>query len=91
MTNLFRVVARYTQAFKYQPKENKQSKVERLMKLIREATGISRGQSEGIADAIVRNREVDRLAIQKSWPIQGGTIEGPKGSISVDALRAEIK
>jgi hypothetical protein len=74
-------------AFKYKPKESKQSKVDRLMRLIREKTGISRGQAEDIADAIIRNRELDRLALQKNWPMYGGVIEGPSGTLSVEDIR----
>lgn len=83
-------VARRFLAFKYEPKEKKTSKVERLMKAIREATGLSRSVSEDIADAIVRNREVERLAVQKSWPLNEGVIEGPSGSIKLDELRAQV-
>ncbi len=58
------------------------------MRLIRERTGLSRGLAENIADAVVRNREVERLAIQKGWPIEGGEIIGPEGSMDVAALQA---
>jgi hypothetical protein len=74
-------------AFKYQPKETKEHRVERTMKTIRDATGLSRGMSEAIADAIVRGREVERLALQKSWPIEGGRIVGPSGSIELSTLK----
>lgn len=80
-----RVVRRFL-SFKH--KETKANKVDRLSKQIREATGLSRGQSEDIADAIVRGREVERLALQKSWPIQGGVIEGPKGTLDLKELDA---
>lgn len=83
MTEPKRLAARYRQSFKYEPKENKKTKVEKLMQTIREATGISKGLSEDIADAIVRGREVLRLAIQKSWPIEDGQIVGPKGSLPI--------
>jgi hypothetical protein len=85
MNSIDRVVARHL-AFKYDQKESKQSKVDRLAKQIREATGLGRGVSEGIADAIVRGREVARLAIQKAWPIQDGIIEGPSGELPLTAL-----
>lgn len=78
-----RLAALYRESFKYEPKESKKSKVEKLMLRIREATGISKGLAEDIADAIVRGREVLRLAIQKSWPIEDGQIVGPKGSLPV--------
>ena len=74
-------------AFKFQPKEKKQNKVDRLMKEIREATGISRSQAEDIADAIIRNREIERLAIQKGWPVEDGQIVGPNGSINLRQLQ----
>ena len=80
-----RLAARYRQSFKYEPKESKKSKVEKLMHSIREATGISKGMAEDIADAIVRGREVLRLAIQKGWPIEDGQITGPKGNMAVPA------
>ena len=52
-----RIAARF--AFKYQPKEKKKSKVERLSKIIREKTGVGRSTAGDIADAIVRGREVE--------------------------------
>jgi len=77
-------------AFKYEPKESKQSKVDRLMRLIREKTGIGRGPAEDIADAVIRNRDLDRLAFQKQWPMREGVIEGPQGTLGIDAVRAEL-
>ena len=73
-------------AFKYVPKEKKEHKVERVRDVIREQTGLSKGQSEAIADAYVRGRDVERLAIQKSWPIEDGVIKGPSGSVELTAL-----
>lgn len=73
-------------AFKYVPKEKKEHKVERIRDEIRERTGLSKGQSEAIADAYVRGRDVERLALQKSWPIENGTITGPSGTIELSAL-----
>lgn len=73
-------------AFKYEYKETKANKVDRLSKQIREATGLSRGQAEAIADAIVRGRSVDQLALQKGWPVQDGVLEGPKGSLDLKEL-----
>ena len=58
-----RVVARFLEAFKYEMKEKKEHKVERFLRAIRDATGISKGQAEAIADAFVRGREVERLAM----------------------------
>lgn len=74
-------------AFKYEPKETKQHKVERFMKTIRDATGLSRGQAEAIADAYVRGREVDRLAIQKGWPLENGIVTGPSGTFDLSTLQ----
>lgn len=83
-------VARRFLTFKYEPKEKKQSKVDRLMRVIREKTGVSRGVSEDIADAIVRGREVARLAIQKGWPIQDDEIVGPNGTLTLTEVRALV-
>jgi len=84
-----RVVARFQEkAFKFEPKESKERKAERISKIIRDATGLSKGIAEAIADAIVRRREIARLAIQKGWPIVQDTIEGPGGSIPLDAVTA---
>ena len=79
-----RVVARFS--FKYEPKETKQHRVEKLRDTIRDATGLSKGMSEAIADAIVRGREVDRLALQKGWPIEHGLITGPSGEFAYNAV-----
>jgi hypothetical protein len=84
-----RVVRRFT-AFKYEPKEKKKSKVDRLSKLIREKTGLSNSQAQNIADAIVRGRDVETLARQKSLPVEDGKIEGPKGTITVDKVKSEM-
>lgn len=83
-----RVFHRY--AFKYIPKEKKEHKVERLSRALREATGLSKGQAVDIADAVVRGREVERLAIQKNWPITDGIVEGPKGAMSLKDLRSQV-
>lgn len=74
------------EAMKYEPKESKATKVEKLTKVIREKTGLGRGVSEQIADAIVRGREVERLAIQKNWPIEDRAIVGPNGALPLDDL-----
>ena len=79
-----RVAARF--AFRYEPKVTKERKVENLTKVIREATGLSKGMSESIADAVVRGREVERLALQKNWPIVDGVIEGPGGQLALTSL-----
>lgn len=83
-----RIVARLIEAKPYvKDKETKEHKAEKLADKIRDATGISKGMAENIADAIVRGREVLRLALQKSWPIsEDGTIEGPKGSLELKDL-----
>lgn len=70
-------------AFRYQKKETKKHKIERLKEVIRSATGLGKGLAEDIADAIVRGREVVRLAIQKGWPIEDGKIVGPRGSLDL--------
>jgi len=70
-----RVARRF--AFKYGPKETKQTKVEKAKKLIADKAGVSKGVAEAIADALVRGRDVIRLAIQKGWPIdEDGVING---------------
>lgn len=74
-------------AFKYKPKETKEHKVDRLMRKIRDATGFSKGVAADLADALVRGRDVERLALQKSWPLENGVFEGPSGTISLEALR----
>lgn len=79
-----RVARRF--AFKYEPKEKKQTKVDRVMRFIRDETGLSRGLSEQIADAFVRGREVERLAVQKGWPIENGVITGPQGSLELGKI-----
>lgn len=84
-----KVAARW--AFKYQPKETKQHKVERLMKMIREVTGLGRGTSEDVADAVVRNRNLGALALQKGWPVnEDGELEGPKGSMTLAELATAL-
>lgn len=72
------------------PKETKKSKAERLTKFIRDKTGLSGGVAKEIADAIVRGRNLEALALQKNLPVDGGTVEGPKGNISVDKIKAEV-
>jgi hypothetical protein len=74
---------------KYEPKESKATNVEKLTKKIRELTGLGRGVSEQIADAVVRGREVERLAIQKNWPIEDRSIVGPNGTLPLDDLILE--
>jgi len=83
-----RVASRYVEGFKYQPKEKKKAKVTRLTKVVRDATGLSRGVAESTVDAIVRGREVERLAMQKDWPVEDGTITGPKGTISIQDVQS---
>lgn len=74
------VVRRFL-AFKFDHKEKKQKRVERLRDHIRDQTGISKGQAEDIADAILRKRDLDALGRQKSWPVNDqGHVEGPKGT-----------
>lgn len=85
-----RVAARFLESFKYQPKEKKKSKVERLTKLIREKTGIGRGTASDIADAVIRGRDLDALARQKDWPVQDGDIKGPKGTMAVTEVKGAL-
>jgi hypothetical protein len=73
-------------AFKFVPKERKEHKVERVRDIIREKTGLSKGQAEAIADAYIRGRDVERLAMQKNWPLENGTITGPTGSMALSEL-----
>ncbi len=81
----------YRVAFRYQEKEKKQHKVTRLTEFIRNATGLSRGIAEGIADAVVRGREVLRLALQKGWPLgEDGLLEGPKGTLTLQTIQAQV-
>lgn len=83
-----RVFERY--AFKYAPKETKEHKVDRLTKRLREETGLSRGVAEDIADAIIRGRDVERLALQKNWPFSDGAFEGPQGSVRLQDLKSSL-
>lgn len=82
------VAARF--AFKYVPKEKKQHKVERLAKLIRDKTGLSRGVAEDIVDAIIRKRDIEGLSRQKKWPIEEGEIVGSKGRLTLRAVRDQL-
>lgn len=84
-----RVASRYV-AFRYQPKETKEHKVDRLTKVLRDATGLSRGMSESIVDALVRGREVERLAVQKGWPLDGDRITGPAGEMTLEQLMGHL-
>lgn len=84
-----RVVRRFI-ALKYVPKETKKSKAERLTKFIREKTGLSKSQAEAIADAIVRGRNLEALALQKDLPVEGDTIEGPSGNLSVNKVKSQL-
>jgi hypothetical protein len=77
-------------AFRYEPKESKQSKVRRLMRMILDYTGIGRRVAEDIADAILRNRDLLGLAVQKNWPMNEGIIQGPLGEIPVEEVRAAL-
>jgi hypothetical protein len=69
-----RVARRF--AFKYAPKETKKNKVEKAKKFIADKAGVSKSMAEAIADALVRGRDVARLALQKGWPIEDGKING---------------
>ncbi len=75
-----RVVSRFLSG-KFEYKETKQHKVEKIRDAIRAATGIMKGIAEDIADAIVRKRDLDALGRQKSWPVnEAGVVVGPKGT-----------
>jgi len=68
-------------------KKTKKHKVERLAQHIQGKTGISKGKASDIADAVVRNRNVEALSLQKSWPVNRlGDIQGPLGSLSFDEI-----
>ena len=84
-----RIVRRFL-AFKYQTKESKKNKIDRLAKLIRERTGISKGLAEDIADAVIRKRDLPRLALQKGWPLEDGEITGSRGSLQVSEVEAAL-
>jgi len=79
-----RVAKRFS--FKFIPKEKKQHKVDRLTKVLRDATGVSRGVAEDIADAVLRGRDLAALAIQKNWPVDGGLLIGPSGQFDLTSL-----
>jgi len=76
-------------AYKYVPKETKQHKVERVRELIKQHTGLSKSQAEVIADAYIRGRNIEQLALQKSWPVENGKIKGPAGELALDMLPVE--
>ncbi len=84
-----RVADRFLRSFKYVPKETKEHKVERARDVIRQHTGLSKSMAEAIADALVRGREVARLALQKNWPIENGAIHGPSGMLDLDKVPKE--
>ena len=72
--------------FRDQRGPSKKTKVRDLAKRIQEATGVSKGVSTQIADAFVRGRDVERLAVQKRWPLEHGVIEGPSGQLALTEL-----
>lgn len=76
--------------FKFEPKESKQSKIDRLMRVIRDETGVSRGVATDIADALVRGRDVPGLALQKGWPIEDGAVAGPQGTLDLSKLKSMV-
>lgn len=81
-----RVVDRFKAGFKYQPKETKQHKAERIGEYLRDVTGLQKGTASAIADAFVRGRDVGALSVQKDWPIEQGVITGPKGEVPISGL-----
>jgi len=86
-----RVARRWLRAFKYVPKEKKKNKVERLATYIRQETGLSKTMGEAIANVLVRSgRDVETLARMKGWPIENGTIRGPRGDLDLVDVRSRI-
>jgi len=84
------VVRRFL-AFKYQPKETKKHRVEKLTDQLRKLTGISKTLAKDVADAAVRGRDLARLALQKGWPVdERNNIVGPQGKASLNGLLATI-
>lgn len=89
---IHRVASRYQavsterMSFKYEPKETKQHKAEKIGDRIREVTGLQKGTAFAIAEAHVRGRNVSSLAVQKDWPIEREVITGPKGEMPVSEL-----
>jgi len=82
------VVRRYL-AFKYQPKETKKHKVDRLMEHLRKTTGVSKTLAKEVADAVVRGRDLPRLAVQKGWPVdEDHNLVGPQGKAPLMGLLA---
>jgi hypothetical protein len=90
MKTLATQVMRRFLSLKYVPKETKKSKAERLTRIIRNETGISKRHAESIADAIVRGRDLDALAIQKGWPLEEGEVVGPKGRVSLAKIQEAL-
>lgn len=80
------IAQRVALRFRDQRGESKKHKVQRLRSFISDQTGLSRGVSEQIADAFVRGRDVERLAPQKRWPLEGGIITGPDGEMKLTEL-----
>lgn len=84
------VVRRFL-AFKYQPKESKKSKVEKLRVFLQKTTGISKTLAKEVADAAVRGRDLPRLAVQKNWPVdEKQYLVGPQGKVSLSDLLSWI-
>lgn len=65
------------------------SKMQGLRKLLQERTGLSRKYADAIIDAILRERDLSALALQKGLPIQENIIAGPTGTITVMEVRCE--
>lgn len=91
MDHLSEEVVRRFQAFKHQPKESKKSKIDRLSKFIRGKSGVGIGVARDIADAVIRKRDVERLARQKQWPVSDGHIEGSKGKLSFKEVEQQLE
>lgn len=88
MSSSATTVARRFIALKYDQKEKKQKRIDRVMRLVRDETGLSRGVSEEIVDALVRGRDVQGLALQKGWPIEDGVVIGPSGEMSLTKIHS---
>jgi hypothetical protein len=79
-------------AFRYQQKTQKKTLIAKLIQFLRDATGIGRGVAEDIASAVVRGRELARLALQKGWPVdEAGYVVGPKGRYPLANLPAQAR
>jgi len=85
------VARRVAKRFRDQRGPSKGTLIDRIVVYVRETTGLSRGIAEGIAKTLVRSgRNIDQLAVQKGWPLDGGQLMGPRGAVTLDELRALV-